>query len=226
MSSIFITYGLLGFPFLFGLMYDSNVNKRKDAAGNVTGKKHTYWEWVLVGLSISLGINILRYIRTAVKWKEAKQYILSKMGRGGDVDTSKNLEDSFGYYWKSVLFFPAWFLNYMLFPQGKIEFFVSFLFVSVFLGYTTYYATYWFSGKEVKRADGTKYESRDLGGAGAIAFFTVLGCIIASLLIGSYFSNRYIEEGAKYTKTKVKKSYESGKKFLEKYKVPPFNQGD
>ena len=76
----------------------------------------------------------------------------------------------------------------MLFPQGKIEFFVSFLFVSVFLGYTTYYAAYWFSGKEVEREDGTKYESRNLSGATKSAVFTVLGCIIASLLIGGFLS--------------------------------------
>ena len=39
MASIFITYGLLGFPFLFGLMEDSAVNDRKNAAGAVIGKK-------------------------------------------------------------------------------------------------------------------------------------------------------------------------------------------
>ena len=78
MASIFITYGLLGFPFLFGLMEDSAVNDRKNAAGAVIGKKHSYWDWVLLGFSISLVIFVLRYIRATIKWKETKQYILKK----------------------------------------------------------------------------------------------------------------------------------------------------
>ena len=81
--------------------------KEKTLLGMLPGKNTPIGNGFLVGFSIALGINILRYIRIAIKWKEAKQYILSKMGRGGDVDTSKNLEDSFGYYWKSVPLFSC-----------------------------------------------------------------------------------------------------------------------
>jgi len=189
MASIVITYAMLGFPFLFGLMYESDINNRKDASGAVIGKKHTYWEWVLLGFSIILGIFILRYIRVAIKWKEAKQYILNKMGRGGDnIDTADSLESSFEFYWKSVLFFPGWFLNYLFFPQNPINYWISYIFNLFFLGYTTYYATYWFEGTtETTSSSGKKYKSRSGKVPTIAAVSTAVGCLILSLFFGLYF---------------------------------------
>ena len=187
MASIVITYAMLGFPFLFGLMYESDINNRKDASGAVIGKKHTYWEWVLLGFSIILGIFILRYIRVAIKWKEAKQYILNKMGRGGDVDTADSLESSFEFYWKSVIFFPGWFLNYLFFPQGQINYWVSYIFNLFFLGYTTYYATYWFEGiTETTSSSGKKYKSRSGTVPTIAAVSTAVSCLILSVFVRLY----------------------------------------
>lgn len=187
MASIVITYTMLGFPFLFGLVYESDINNRKDASGKVTGKKHTYWEWVLLGFTIVLGLFILRYIRVAIKWKEAKQYILNKMGRGGDVDTVDSLESSFDFYWKSVIFFPGWFLNYLFFPQGPINYWISYIFNIFFLGYTTYYATYWFEGTtETEDSSGKKYISRSGTKPVLAAVLTSIGCLIISILLRLY----------------------------------------
>ena len=187
MASIVITYAMLGFPFLFGLMYESDINNRKNAAGTITGKKHTYWEWVLVGFSVILGLFILRYIRMAIKWKEAKQYILNKMGRGGDVDTADALESSFDFYWKSVIFFPGWILNYLFFPQGQINYWVSYVFNLFFIGYTTYYATYWFEGTtETTDSSGKKYKSRSGTVPVVAAVFATIGCLILSVFVRLY----------------------------------------
>ena len=82
-----------------------------------------------------LGIFVLRYIRVAVKWKEAKQYMLNKMGIGGDMDTAENVENKFDYYWKSVLFFPGWAFNYFLFPQSTANLYISYIFVTLLFQY-------------------------------------------------------------------------------------------
>ena len=178
MASIFITYGLLGFPFLFGLMEDSAVNDRKNAAGAVIGKKHSYWDWVLLGFSISLGIFVLRYIRATIKWKETKQYILKKLGTGVDPGSSEALESSFGYYWKSTLFFPAWFLNYFFFPQSVVGLIFSYLVCSFFLGLTLFYNL---------RVDykGAKAQNKyPKATAGLYSALTVLVVVFLSLLMG------------------------------------------
>ena len=176
MASIFITYGMLAFPFLFGLASESSANEKKNAAGQ-TVKKHSYWEWVLLGFTIMLGLFVLRYIRVAVKWKEAKQYMLNKMGIGGDMDTAENVENNFDYYWKSVLFFPGWAFNYFLFPQSTANLYISYLFVTILFGYTVYYARYWLDGE----TDGKR--NQEWG----IAFAAAGGALILSLLI-SFFS--------------------------------------
>jgi hypothetical protein len=175
MASIFITYGMLAFPFLFGLASESSANEKKNAAGE-TVKKHTYWQWVLLGFTIVLGLFVLRYIRVAVKWKEAKQYMLNKMGIGGDMDTAENVENRFDYYWKSVLFFPGWLLNYFFFPQSTSNLYISYIFVTVFLGYTVYYANYW---------QGVRG-----GAAVARAFFAAFFALLFSIAV-SFLSSYY-----------------------------------
>ena len=133
MASIFITYGLLGFPFLFGLIYDSP-----------SGMGKTYWEWVSLGFTISFSIFVLRYIRVAVKWKETKQYILKKLGKGGDPGANEQLESRADFYYKGILFFPAWFLNYIIFPQSTTNLLISYIICTFFLIYCSYYSAYYF----------------------------------------------------------------------------------
>ena len=178
MASIFITYGLLGFPFLFGLLDKSPINDRKNAAGVKVGKKHRYWDWVLLGFSISLGICVLRYIRATIKWKETKQYILKKLGTGVDPGSSEALESSFGYYWKSTIFFPAWFLNYFFFPQSAPNLFLSYLFCG-FLSWLTLYYTL-----RNKKYHGHKTRSEAL----LYSTIIVVGLVISSVLLGGLFT--------------------------------------
>lgn len=185
MASIFITYGMLGFPFLFGLISESSANETTDSFGNKV-KKHTYWQWVLVGFTIVLGLFILRYIRVAVKWKEAKQYILNKMGRGIDTVNADQLESKFDYYWKSTLFFPGWFFNYFLFPQSTYNLFISYFFLSFFLGYTSYYASGWFRGSfNDTSSSGKNYKGRGAAIDGLIAGSIVAGCLFLSVITGA-----------------------------------------
>tara|TARA_R110001606_G_scaffold159774_1_gene303663 strand:- start:14 stop:577 length:564 start_codon:yes stop_codon:yes gene_type:complete len=181
MASIFITYGLLGFPFLFGLMEDSAVNDRKNAAGAVIGKKHSYWDWVLLGFSISLGIFVLRYIRATIKWKETKQYILKKLGTGVDPGSSEALESSFGYYWKSTLFFPAWFLNYFFFPQSGVGLALSYLFCGFLFWLTLYYLL-------TSKYDGKGFGEFSRSGALYISIPATIGLVIFSILFGAIFT--------------------------------------
>lgn len=181
MASLIITYGLLGFPFLFGLMEKSEINNRKNAAGNVIGKKHRYWDWVLLGFSISLGIFVLRYIRATIKWKETKQYILKKLGTGIDPGSSEALESSFGYYWKSTLFFPAWFLNYFFFPQSSLGLILSYLFCGFLFWLTLYYVlrnNYDNKGFEKFSRDKALYTSIP----------ATIGLVIFSILFGAIFT--------------------------------------
>ena len=125
MSSILITYGLLGFPFLF-------------AIGSLSDDNKNYGQWLSLGFTISFAIFVLRYIRVAVKWQETKQYMLNKLGLGDDPGTNKKLESSFGYYWKNVVFFPAWFFNYLIFPQNTSNLVLSYVITSILLFATVY----------------------------------------------------------------------------------------
>lgn len=181
MASIFITYGLLGFPFLFGLLDRSKINEKKNSAGVKIGNKHTYWEWVLVGFSISLGICILRYLRATIKWKETKQYILNKLGAGVDPGSSEALESNFGYYWKSTVFFPGWFLNYFFFPQSAINLFLSYLFCG-FLFYTTLYNLLHNDWDRKPTASYTRSQSI------LYSSLITVGIIIFSILFGGLFT--------------------------------------
>ena len=185
MASIFITYGMLGFPFLFGLISESSANEKTTSTGEKI-KKHTYWQWVLVGFTIVLGLFILRYVRVAIKWKEAKQYILNKMGRGIDTGNVDQLESKFDYYWKSTLFFPGWFFNYFLFPQSSYNLFISYFFLSFFLGYTSYYASIWFrDSSTITSISGKSYQSRGSVADGLIAGSIVAGCLFLSVVTGA-----------------------------------------
>ena len=60
MASAYITAGLLGLPFLIGMASLSDTRRE----GGQEVQNHSYWEWVLVGFSISFGILILWYIFT------------------------------------------------------------------------------------------------------------------------------------------------------------------
>jgi len=174
MASIFITYGLLGFPFLFGLIYNSP-----------SGIGRTYWEWVSLGFTISLSIFVLRYIRVAVKWKETKQYILKKLGKGGDPGANNSLESRADFYYKGILFFPAWFMNYIIFPQSTTNLLISYIICTFFLIYCTYYSAYYFlKNKHPDTDEGKKSRNAEAiltaGATGAVAL-VVSGFVSYSL---------------------------------------------
>lgn len=136
MASAYITAGLLGLPFLIGMASLSDTRRE----GGQEVQNHSYWEWVLVGFSISFGILILWYIFTLVKYREAKRYFLKKIGKTGDESVSEKMENRFDYYWKSTIFAPAWLLESIIFPQSSWNFAFSFIFQFYFLGYCVYYS--------------------------------------------------------------------------------------
>ena len=132
MASTYITAGLLGLPFLIGLGSTENSDK-------------TYWDWVLLGYTISFAIIIIWYIFTLVKIREAKRYFLKKIGKTGDESVSEKMESKLDYYWKSTVFSPAWLLESMILPQGPWNYIFSFIFHIFFIGYCTYNSVLYFT---------------------------------------------------------------------------------
>lgn len=139
MASAYITAGLLGLPFLIGL-------------GSKSDEDRTYWDWVLLGYTISFAIIIIWYIFTLVRIREAKRYFLKKIGKTGDESVSERMESKFDYYWKSTIFSPAWLLESLILPQGTWNFIFSFIFQIFFVGYCTFHASRHFSDSHSESA--------------------------------------------------------------------------
>ena len=85
------------------------------------------------------------------------------------------------YYWKSTLFFPAWFLNYFFFPQSGVGLALSYLFCGFLFWLTLYYVL-------ISKYDDKGFRDLSRSESLYISIPATIGLVIFSILFGGIFT--------------------------------------